>query len=133
MGFELVKLISIILGYVLASISVGLTYPFMSGLSLIAPSASFSLDDISMVVLFTTLWALPGFVIIRGLMWYFQVENVFSFLVGGTLNGFLSTLVVWQVVLPATLFSAAVAGLVCLITERFILKKWPPKKVMDET
>ncbi len=86
-----------------------------------------------MVVLFTTLWALPGFVIIRGLMWYFQVENVFSFLVGGTLNGFLSTLVVWQVVLPATLFSAAVAGLVCLITERFILKKWPPKKVMDET
>lgn len=99
-------------GFVVACLSVGVLFP-MANMEF---SFTFVLNYFSL----TTLLALPGFVILRGLIAWFKKYFLWVFIVAGALNGFGSSAIILREVLWSLALCGAVAGAVCFAVEGFL-------------
>ena len=120
------KQIAILIGYVLACLSVGVSFPLLAG-------GIPQFEDFAIFAAMTGVYALPGFVILRGAMWIMKTENILVFVAAGTLNALVSMAVFFLTMFPSLFVSGAIAGAVCMLSEWILGKVWPRNRQMTGT
>lgn len=108
----MLKLFTILLGYAIASFSVGLTFP--------ALNMEWSFTQVFSYSSLTSIIAFPGSVLLRGLMAWFSLDTLLVFALAGALNSFATLGILASQVLPTLVISGAIAGVVCFLVERFL-------------
>lgn len=116
----MLKLFIILLGYVLASFSVGLTFPTLN--------MELSFTQVNNYASLTAIIALPGFVILRGLMAWFKLQNVVIYALAGGLNALATLGILASQFLVTLVISGAIAGVVCYLVEWYLGSKFIAKR-----
>lgn len=107
------SLAAVLFGYLLASVTVVLIYQTATG-------GPFTHAALLSGLALTAAMALPGFVVLRGLMWGFRVEHLVCFGSAGALNGEVSLSLFFQRPMFDLYFGAMglVAGMIYWLVER---------------